>query len=381
METERLTKADARDILHEAAGRVLSDQATLLMRPRGEEHVWCAGGVAESGTSIRELLLWRDSSSIIPVCFRVDYSAALRYVWQPSWMVEVSSDAVRYSGDEIPGFNVLGSGAEVSPDPPIETDCFPLENWSRAVEKIRYEIESGFISKAVLSRQIEMVGMQAWSIHELVTRLLKHSSGTSVFAHAFRDDKIWIGASPEILFQREGRVVKVDSLAGTRQTLFEGHAFSEKDRAEQQVVTEFVRTCLEPLCQHLTISPLSERRADNLEHVYCQLVGVLRDGVTDDDLISTLHPTPAVCGTPRDLAADLIQELEPRPRGLYSGVLGFSNGHTTTAIVVLRCAMLDRNHARLFGGAGIVANSNAEQEYAECGWKMDVMRRTLLDLL
>ncbi|MCB9358177.1 MAG: chorismate-binding protein [Calditrichaeota bacterium] len=379
METLHLTKVGPRELLHEAAGRVTSDQATLLMRPRDEAQAWCAGGVAASGNSVHELLKLRDSSSIIPVCFRLDYDEALRYVWQPAWMVEVTGEAVRYSGEEIPGFSTLGSGAEFGSEPPIETDCFPLELWTPAVEKIREEIGAGFIRKAVLSRQVELVGMQSWSVHELITRLLKHSTGTSVYAHAFRDDKIWLGATPEVLFQREGRMVKVDSLAGTRQTILEGNSFSAKDRAEQQVVTDFVKTCLEPLCEHLTVTPLGERRADELEHVYCQLVGVLKAGVTDDDLLAVLHPTPAVCGTPRDLASELIRELEPRPRELYSGVLGYSTGHTTLAVVVLRCAMLNENHARLYGGAGIVADSNAEQEYAECGWKMDVMRRVLLD--
>ncbi|MCA1830974.1 MAG: chorismate-binding protein, partial [Actinomycetota bacterium] len=95
-------------------------------------------------------------------------------------------------------------------------------------------------------------------------------------------------------------------------------------------------------------------------------------------LASILHPTPAVCGSPGDVARALISSLEPMNRGLYAGTVGWvgSNGDGEWA-VSLRCAEIDGNRARLFAGAGIVAASDPAAELAET----DAKTLALLDAL
>lgn len=367
--------------LRELARYVAADSATMLLRLRDEEHVWCAGGIGQSGDSVAELLVDRDGGSIIPVCFRLDYDLAVRSYWRPSWLVEMRNEHLSYYGNVPHGELGEEHDFEHSEPTSLEVEAFPMQHWHSAVAKIQEYITKGKLDKAVLSRQISLFSSEPWQVENVIARLLEQSTGTSVYAHKLHDEAIWLGATPEVLFHREGRKILVDSLAGTRQTILEDNSFTTKDKAEQSVVTEFLRSSLEPLCVHVSVSPLTERRADDLEHVYCQVQGVLRDDVNDDDILAVLHPTPAVCGSPRDFAAELLDELEPAPRDLYSGVLGFSNGHQTTAIVVLRCAQVKGRKARLYGGAGIVADSHAELEYSECGWKMEIMRRALLDLL
>lgn len=367
--------------LAELARYALADEATLLMRTRGESTAWCAGGVRFFGASIQDLLTDRDGSSVIPMCFRIDYNGGEKFFWQPNWLVEARDERLLYFGE--PPHSSVSEEYEFDPDESeaIESESHTPGQWTAAVQKLHGEMRAGTIRKAVLSRQTSLYSPSPWPVDRALAKLLFLSTGTSVFAHSLYDQKIWIGASPEVLFQREGRQISVDSLAGTRQTLLDNASFSAKDREEQAVVTEFLQTSLAPLCSHVSVSPVTQRRADDLEHVYCQVQGVLRDDVNDDDILAALHPTPAVCGSPRDSAARLLHELEPTPRDLYSGVLGYSNGHQTTAIVALRCAQVHGHTARLFGGAGIVLDSDADLEYSECGWKMEIMRRALQDLL
>lgn len=375
------TQLERKSRLRELARYATADVATLLIRPRDEQQAWCTGGIRHTGTSIQDLLRDRDGSSVIPICFRLNFDDNDNFYWQPSWLVEARDESLVYYG-VIPHGEVAEE-FEIEPDDaePFEQESHTPGQWTNAVQKIQARIREGKLRKAVLSRQICLYNPEPWPIEAAIGRLLHDSTGTSVFAHQLHDQKVWIGASPEVLFQREGRQILVDSLAGTRQTILENNSFTEKDRAEQTVVTEFLCESLAPLCMHIAVSPITQRRADDLEHVYCQVQGVLRDEVTDDDVLAALHPTPAVCGSPRADAAKLLEELEPMPRELYSGVLGFSNGHQTTAIVALRCAAVYGLKALLFGGAGIVANSDADREFAECGWKMEIMRRALLDLL
>jgi isochorismate synthase len=98
------------------------------------------------------------------------------------------------------------------------------------------------------------------------------------------------------------------------------------------------------------------------------------------ELAGLLHPTPAVAGVPRDLALAVLGELEPFARGAYAGPVGWVDAHGDGEwAVAIRCATLARGGARLVAGAGIVAGSDPEAEWAETEWKLaailDVLRQ------
>lgn len=106
-------------------------------------------------------------------------------------------------------------------------------------------------------------------------------------------------------------------------------------------------------------------------HLGTRIEGRLKDSDVPAALIAAdLQPTPAVCGTPREAAAQLIAELEPRPRGHYAGAVGWTKGNGDGAFyVALRCAEVSGNTLRLFAGAGIVPGSDPQSERAETGAK------------
>jgi isochorismate synthase EntC len=147
---------------------------------------------------------------------------------------------------------------------------------------------------------------------------------------------------------------------------------SEKDLHEHAVVVAAVRESLAPFCTDLEAPerPTLVRTAA-MWHLSTTVTGTLADpGTTALDLASALHPTPAVCGTPTDLARRVIAESEPFDRGPYTGMVGWQDADGDGEwVVTIRCAEAEGRTLRLFAGAGVVAASTSEAETAETAAK------------
>ncbi len=200
---------------------------------------------------------------------------------------------------------------------------------------------------------------------------------------------VLVGASPELLVSRSGPEVRANPLAGSAprfgdvaedRASAEGLLASAKDREEHAVVVDAVADTLGPFCEQLTFpSEPTVLGTANVWHLSTPFHGRLRPPAPSAfDLVAALHPTPAVCGTPREAARATIAELESFARGCYAGPVGWvdANGDGEWAIA-LRCAEIAGTTARLFAGAGIVADSVPEQELDETERKF----RALLDSL
>jgi isochorismate synthase len=198
-----------------------------------------------------------------------------------------------------------------------------------------------------------------------------------------------VGASPELLVSKRGRTVRSTPLAGSAprsgdpdQDRDNADALlaSAKDREEHAIVVEAIDEVLGAYCEELDHDPepvLVETA--NVWHLATRFNGILREPAPNVvELVAALHPTPAVCGTPTDLATRTIAELEPFERGGYAGPVGWMDalGDGEWAIA-LRCARLEGQHATLFSGAGIVPGSEPAAELAETDGKF----RAFLDSL
>jgi menaquinone-specific isochorismate synthase len=145
-----------------------------------------------------------------------------------------------------------------------------------------------------------------------------------------------------------------------------------------------VRATLAPLCDELTVDGRpSLLRLANVQHLATAISGRLAQapGGTDHSvlsLVAALHPTGAVCGTPTEVAMELIRELEGMDRGRYAGPVGWvdARGNGEWGIA-LRCAEVDGPRARLFAGGGIVSGSDPEAELAETQAKFRPMQFAL----
>ena len=255
------------------------------------------------------------------------------------------------------------------------------DQWAQAVDQVLSRIDQGGLDKVVLARAVTVAGGAGVAPAQVVARLVREQPRCYVFAVDG-----FVGASPELLVQRTGDVVRCRPMAGTvprndhdAVTSLRGSA---KDRWEHALVVDAVTTGLNRFCrQALSVSePQAEPFAD-LSHMVTDVVGRLSAPAPSAlELALALHPTPAVAGAPTDAALALIAALETRPRGLYGGPVGWvdANGDGEFA-VALRCAQLDdaARSAVLYAGAGIVAGSRWQDEWRETEVKLEPMRRAL----
>ena len=257
-----------------------------------------------------------------------------------------------------------------------------VDHYLAAVAAARDAVRAGRMDKAVIARPIAVESDQPIDVHAVLLRL-KATFGSS---HRFSIDG-FIGASPELLVEVEGDIVRSFPLAGTTRTtgdaeldakLAEELQASPKNQIEHRAAIEMVRDTLLPYCSYLDWAPEPEIvKVANVQHLGSQAEGRLSHPTpTVIELVRALQPTPAVGGYPREEAIDLIRSVEGFERGLYGGAVGWVDGTGNGRWAVsLRCAELsdDRRTARLVAGGGIVADSDPRSELAETQAKFQAM--------
>ena len=257
-----------------------------------------------------------------------------------------------------------------------------VDHYLAAVAAARDAVRDGRMDKAVIARPIAVESDHVIDVHAVLRRL-KATFGSS---HRFSIDG-FIGASPELLVEVEGEIVRSYPLAGTTRTtgdpdldakLAAELQASPKNQIEHRAAIEMVRDTLLPFCSYLDWAPEPEIvKVANVQHLGSQAEGRLsKPAPTVIELVRALQPTPAVGGYPRDDAIDLITSVEGFERGLYGGAVGWVDGRGNGRWAVsLRCAelSLDRRSARLVAGGGIVADSDPRSELSETQAKFQAM--------
>jgi isochorismate synthase len=271
------------------------------------------------------------------------------------------------------------------------------DDYAAAVMEATRRIREGPLRKVVLARSIVVAADRELDTKQLLWRLRAVDPDCYAFASpelalergGLVPTGVLVGATPELLVRKTGTEVVATPLAGSAprfgdpdedrasaQRLFD----SSKDREEHALVVDDVDAALTPLCQHLKHPNEPELLGTaNVWHLATSFLGRAKGSVLSVlDLVAALHPTPAVCGTPRSAARVALAELEPLDRGCYAGPVGWvdANGDGEWAIA-LRCAEITGTTARIFAGAGIVADSLPDLELDETSRKF----RALLDAL
>ncbi|MHA3788676.1 isochorismate synthase [Flavobacterium hauense] len=195
---------------------------------------------------------------------------------------------------------------------------------------------------------------------------------------------LWMGATPEQLLKVENKTLHTVALAGT-QLYKEGEAsvWENKEREEQQFVTTYIINSLQQYTEDVRTTEPYTFRAGNIVHIKTDISAELKDTDSLKGIIQTLHPTPAVCGLPKQKAKQFLLENEGYDRQFYSGYLGEMNldldtGQSKTDLFVnLRCMKVVDTNAHLFIGCGITKDSNPEKEFVETVNKSMTMRRII----
>ncbi|WP_275291802.1 isochorismate synthase [Amycolatopsis sp. La24] len=290
------------------------------------------------------------------------------------------------SGSGVDGIDATTSWT-VIPQPAPEVYA---ESVRRAVDLIG----DGELRKVVLARALDLVGGQGVSVRKLLRNLVvadpaAHAFAVDVSAPGDPAPRTLVGASPELLVSRKGNVVTANPLAGSRrrtgdpaqdaQAIAELRV-SEKDLNEHALVAAQVAEVLGRYCTELDVPEEPEViGTPTMWHLSTRITGrVGAGGPSSLELAEALHPTPAVCGVPVDLARDTIARLEPEDRGYYAGLVGWTDlAGDGEWVVTIRCAEVSDKTARLFAGAGVVAGSDPAAELAETSAKFGTLLRAL----
>jgi len=268
------------------------------------------------------------------------------------------------------------------------------------VKKGINSVKEGIFKKVVLSR-VETLLLKETDPIGLFKRLL--NSYPSAFVYCWYHPKVglWLGATPETLLRTEGNRFETMALAGTQQyksTI--DVSWGDKEKDEQNIVTNFVVEALENKVNSLDITPTETIKAGNVLHLLTKIKGTINfEKLSLKQIIRALHPTPAICGIPREAAKQFILQNENYNREFYTGFLGEINmsqkklrntdrknienkayatvKKVSNLFVNLRCMQLKNNEALIYVGGGITKDSDPESEWIETVNKTNTIKKVL----
>ncbi|MEV5543259.1 isochorismate synthase [Saccharopolyspora shandongensis] len=350
-----------------------------------------------------------DDSVGLPGCGPVAF-ASLAFADDPGHSVLIVPEVVIGQRDGVRWITTIGDGS--AEQPPVEPVHPPgtvsysdgqlsSTGYRQAVaEAVHRMRQTGDLDKIVLAHDLLASTSEPLDARFLLNNLAARYPTCWTFAV----DGL-VGATPELLLEREGYEVRSQVLAGTVWPR-EGHTTeqladelmaSAKNRSEHAYAAESLAVRLRPFCSDLTVQNEPEvLKLRNVLHLATNVEGKLSESGTRDGaatllrMVAAVHPTAAVGGTPTDDAVRAISELEGMDRGRYAGPVGWLDGSGNGEFAVaLRCAQVETAAApgteaergggriRLFAGCGIVSESDPDQEVAEAEAKLLPVREAL----
>ena len=258
----------------------------------------------------------------------------------------------------------------------------------KSVATALQEIDRGEYRKVVLARARRLATTEEFHPLGVLNHLRQHYPACYAFSIANGRGQSFIGASPERLVRVAGGRMHTEALAGSAPrgnsasedaALARALLHSEKDLREHRLVLESIARRVADL--GLKLEHATQPRVlglANVQHLHLPISATLPAGVHLLDLVARLHPTPAVGGTPREPAVAAIGRLEPFARGLYAGPQGWVDHRGGGEFFVgIRSALIDGHTATVYAGAGIVAGSSPEKEFAETDLKFKALIEAL----
>lgn len=237
------------------------------------------------------------------------------------------------------------------------------EEYLQKLEKAIEIIKQNNLPKLVISRPIAKE-ISSINLEETYQLLCKKYPNTLCYL-LISGEEIWIGATPEILgkFNKKTHEFFTMSLAGT---LPINEEWSEKEIEEQKPVTHYISEILK---KYVTLSEVKESEtynhiSGNIKHLRTDFTAKIEDNRLEE-LIEELHPTPAICGIPKEFCKEKIIEIEQYNREFYAGYIKIETDEEIYYFVNLRCAKIYKNQVIAFAGGGITALSSPEKEWRE----------------
>jgi isochorismate synthase len=267
----------------------------------------------------------------------------------------------------------------------ILQNCFDLKedesaktNFQDLVGKGIQAIQNDEFQKVVLSR-MESVAVTHFELVTTFQKLVQQYR--SAFVYCLYHPKIgtWLGATPEQLLKANTTNFETMALAGTQKDTGAATViWQQKEQEEQQFVTDYIVSKLNKVSAEIQVSEAYSVKAGSIWHIKTDISGVFGANLNLKKAIQLLHPTPAVCGVPKEIAKAFIIANEGYNRSFYTGFLGELNRDFASDLFVnLRCMQIENNQAHLYMGCGITKDSDPEKEWRESVNKSMTMKRIL----
>ncbi len=251
--------------------------------------------------------------------------------------------------------------------------------YQKKLEEVIDFIKENNLPKLVISRRKLLIYSSLNSFGKInlsQTFLNLCKSYPNAFVYFFiKNGKCWLGAFSELLgkFNKKTSEFETMSLAGT---IPAEESWTNKEIEEQKPVTGFIKNILNNFSENVEQSGNFDHISGNIKHLRTDFkTKIEKENL--EKLIAELHPTPAICGIPKEFCKKAIQDFEKHPRSLYAGYIKVETEETVQYFVNLRCAEFFRNEAIIYIGGGITAESNPEKEWNETELKSEAVIKNI----
>ncbi|MCX7875036.1 MAG: isochorismate synthase [Melioribacteraceae bacterium] len=254
------------------------------------------------------------------------------------------------------------------------------KSWTSNVELALKRINENTLDKVVLARKIEIQLKSQFSLSFVINKLLNACDDCIVFSVKENNSIFW-GATPEKLFSINKNILHTEALAGSierssdkTEDAFLGNQLlrDPKELNEQKKVLDYILSILENFSSDIKFNEIPFiKKLNTVQHLQTKITATINEKFDIFKFLEEIHPTPAVCGYPKDVSMKFILETENFDRGLYAGVIGWFNKFNVGEFYVgIRSALLKENKLNVFAGCGIVEGSIPEKEFQETEIKM-----------
>ncbi len=268
----------------------------------------------------------------------------------------------------------LSESIKYDTKPEIKGSMFSKKEFMEKVDKVRNLIEQGEVIQAVISNFFDVENLHPFEFYRNLRKI-----NPSPYMFFFKSGDFFIvGSSPEIHIRKRKDKAVIKPIAGTKpkgaskkETDIQKDILlnDEKERAEHLMLVDLARNDLTRVSKKDSVNVKSFMQAEEYSHVIhlvSEVEGVLRDDVSSFELVSNTFPAGTLSGAPKVRAIEIIDEIEPYPRGAYGGCIGYIGLDSNIDMAItIRTAVFNKQTARLQAGAGIVYDSDSESEYFE----------------
>ncbi|MDA9692166.1 chorismate-binding protein [Prochlorococcus sp. AH-736-N03] len=318
------------------------------------------------------LITKSDKNCWLRINGHVEGKSSLRTLIEEIWTIR---NQVINSEPEL----IKSSGLKTSFDFPINDDFLhSLEtsntNLKKVVNKGIQLVEKGILEKIVLANRVKIKFKNKLDLVEILKRLKKNHSNTCRYVWKRNSKDILFGASPEKLFSFTKPILTLEALAGTISTNSNAKKLlkSNKDLKEHNYVTQHLIKCLEvSKIKNFKKSDTRVNSFGDISHLQTLIFSKV-DNLCPFELLKNLHPSPAVCGYPKNVALDWINTLESFPRGNYASPMGWVDASGNASfLLAIRGARYIEENIEFTAGSGIVSGSVLDKEIDEIKLKFE----------